>query len=147
MWRVGTLALLLALALALPAGAAARSLAPPGNSEADQYYETLPASAGPRAPDPSKREEDAVREGDLSPATAQALRGRGAPGQAMARAVAQTAPPRPARAGRVAPAAPASALRIPGRPGLGAAFPLALMGMAAAALAFAVARRRRTAVR
>lgn len=139
------LALILALAVALPASAAARAVAPPGNSEADQYFETLPGSAGPRAPDPARRARDAVRDGALGEATEGALRGRGPAGLALADAVAQTAPPRtlPGRPGG-APPPPAGAL---GRPGLGAAFPLALGLAAAAALAFALTRRRRPLAR
>jgi hypothetical protein len=147
MWRAVTFALLLALAPAAPAAAAVRVVAPPGNSEADQYYETLPASSGPHAPDSSKEEADAVRDGSLSPATARALSRHGAAGQAVATTVAKTAPARAPRPGGVARTAPASAVRIPGGAGLGAVFPLALVAAAAAALGFALARRRRNAVR
>ena len=127
--------MLLALALALPADAAVRVVAPPGNSEADQYYETLPASAGPHAPNSAKDEGDAVREGDLSPATARALRQRGAAGQAVATTVAKTAP-----AGGSSP--PAAVVRTPEGGGLGSVFPLVLVATAAGAAGFAVARRR-----
>jgi hypothetical protein len=144
MWRALTLALLLALAAAAPAAAAVRVVAPPGNSEADQYFETLPASSGPHAPDSSKEEADAVRDGNLSPATAQALGHHGAAGRAVATTVAKTAPARAPRPGGVSPA---SAVRIPGGAGLGPAFPLVLAVAAAAAVGFAVARRRRAPVR
>jgi hypothetical protein len=149
MWRVGTLALLLALALAAPAAAAVRVVAPPGNSEADQYFETLPASSGPHAPDSTKEEADAVRDGNLTTATAQALSRHGAAGRAVAATVAKTAParvPRP-RPGGASPAAPTSAVRLPGGAGLGAAFPIALVATAAAAVGFAFGRRRRAAAR
>jgi hypothetical protein len=146
MWRVATLALL-ALALSLPGAAAARSVAPPGNSEADQYFETLPASAGPQAPNPSKDEAVAVRDGNLSAGTARALQRHGATGRALGAAVAETAPARAARAGSASRAAPAPAVRLPVGAGLGAAFPLALVATAAAAIGFAVGRRRRAAVR
>lgn len=141
---------LLALALASPAaGAPARTVAPPGNSEADQYYETLPASNGPRAPDPTKKARDAVREGALSEAGEHALRQRGPRGLALATAVARTAPPgtvskdRPGL--RLRP--PALTVEPPSEPGMGAAFSLVLVVTAAAALAFAVSRRRRRPAR
>lgn len=134
--------MVLGLALPLPAASAARVVAPPGNSEADQYFETLPASTGPRAPDSSKKAGDAVRDGALSEATEHALRQRGPTGLAVATAVAKTArggggPPSPSQA-------PAAAL---GRRGLGAAFPLVLAIAAGAAIAFALARRRRGVAR
>lgn len=137
MRKATTLALLLALVLAalLPASAAARVLVPPGNAEADQYYETLPSPTGPRAPDLTKKARDAVREGALSETAEQGLRQRGPTGLALATAVAQTALPGgngPAPAGLSAPA----------EPGLGALFPLILALAAAAAAAFAFARRR-----
>ena len=139
MRKTTTLAVSLALALLLPAAAAARVVAPPGNSEADQYYETLPASTGPRAPDDTKQARDAVRDGALTEVTEKGLRQRGPAGLAVATAVAQTAPP--ARPGG------GSAVRIPEEQGLGTLFPFALALAAAAALAFLVARRRRAVVR
>jgi hypothetical protein len=140
--------LALALALPAPAGAVARTVAPPGNSEADQYFETLPAPNGPRAPDPTKKARDAVREGSLSEASEGALRHRGPRGLALATAVARTAP-----SGTVSRDRPGLRLSMvskvepPSQPGMGALFPALLAGTAAAALAFAVAHRRRTAVR
>ncbi len=138
MRKATTLALL--LALLLPAAAAARVVAPPGNSEADQYFETLPASTGPRSPDSTKKARDAVRDGALSEAAERALRKRGPAGLAVATAVAKTAPPRRPGGGRSP--SPASTVRIPGRQGLGALFPLILVAMVGGAVAFAVARRR-----
>lgn len=135
---------LLALAL-LPAtaGAAVHAVAPPGNSEADQYYETLPASNGPRAPDTTKKAHDAVRAGSLSEASERALRRRGPRGFALATAVARTAPPGTvSRAGdRLAPLSPAARVEPPSQPGMGAAFPLILAATAAGAAAFALSRR------
>jgi hypothetical protein len=137
MGKTTTLAVLLALVLAalLPASAAARVLVPPGNAEADQYYETLPSPTGPRAPDLTKKARDAVREGALSEATEQDLRQRGPVGLALATAVAQTALPR-------GNGQPPAGLSAPAEPGLGALFPLILVLAAAAAAAFTVARRR-----
>jgi hypothetical protein len=146
--KTTTLALLLASALALAfpaAAAAAQVLAPPGNAEADQYFETLPSPTGPRAPDTTKAARDAVRDGALSEATEQGLRHRGPAGLALATAVAQTAPPG-GPGGDVSPS-PASALRIPGEQGLGDLLPLVMVATAAAAAAFAVSRRRRTVAR
>jgi hypothetical protein len=130
---------LLALFLALPATAAARVVAPPGNSEADQYFETLPGSTGPRGPDATKTPEDAVRDGRLSAATDRALQQRGAAGQGVAGTVAKTAPPGGAGGSSLPPAT----VGAPEKRGLGALFPLTLVATAAAAIAFVVVRRRR----
>jgi hypothetical protein len=137
MRKTTTLALLLALVLVAPqsAAAAVHALAPPGNSEADQYYETVPSPSGPRAPDTTKKARDAVRDGALSEATEQGLRHRGPTGLALATAVAQTAlPKRPGTQGL--------AVGIPEEQGLGDLFPLILVLTGAAAVAFTVARRR-----
>ncbi|HET7484406.1 MAG TPA: hypothetical protein VFJ64_03430 [Solirubrobacterales bacterium] len=145
MGKTATLAVLLALAAPLPAASAARVIAPPGNSEADQYFETLPGPAGPRAP-VSKKD---AREGALSDGAEQALLRRGATGEALAIAVARTAPGREAGgAGSRRPAPlPASTVRVPGEKGLGALFPLILVTTAAAAIAVAASHRRRPARR
>jgi len=133
------LALLLTLALALliPAGAAARVVAPPGLPEAEQYYETLPTSTGPRTPDTTKTARDAVRAGALDAATERDLRERGPTGVAVATAVAQTAPEGGAGGGLQRPS-----LGSLGERGLSSVFPLVLVLVAAAAGAFAVVRRR-----
>jgi hypothetical protein len=142
MRKATTLALLLALALAAPhsAAAAAQVLAPPGNSEADQYYETVPSPTGPRAPDTTKKARDAVREGVLGEATEQGLRHRGPAGLALATAVAQTA--LPGGPGGHESLSPALAVSIPEEQGMGGLFPLILVLAGAAAVAFTVARRR-----
>jgi hypothetical protein len=131
--------MLLALALASPAAAKPRSpvVAPPGLPEAEQYYETLPTSTGPRAPDPTRKARDAVRDGTLSEATERSLRRRGPFGLALADAVAQSAPE-----GRSANGSQPPALGSLGERGLGVVFPLMLLLAAAAAIAFGVARRR-----
>ena len=134
MRKTTALALLLALTLPSPAGAATQVLAPPGLPEAEQYFETLPTSTGPKAPDTSKKARDAVRDGALGEATEQALRERGPTGLSLADAVAQTAPQ--GEAGR------APSLGSLGDRGLGAGFPLMLVLAAAAAAAFGAARRR-----
>lgn len=142
-----TLALSLALMLVAShsAAAAARVVAPPGNSEADQYFETLPSAAGPRAPVAKKE----AREGTLSAGAERALLQRGATGEALAVAVARTAPTGGVRGGRASHSAPlpASAVRIPGEKGLGALFPLILVATAGAAVAVAASHRRRRPVR
>jgi hypothetical protein len=146
MLRAWTIALLPALALALPAAAPAvpRAVAPPGNSEADQYFETLPATSGPRAPNTAKKARDAVRDGSLTEASEHALRRRGPRGLALATAVARTAPPGAASSDRSrrGPHIPAATVPPPSEPGLGALFPVLLIAAAAAALAFALTRRR-----
>lgn len=135
MRKTTALALLLTLALALPAGAAARVVAPPGLPEAEQYYETIPTSTGPRAPDTTKKAHDAVLAGVLSQASEHELRRRGANGLSLATAVAQTAEEPGAR-----PQPPA--LASLGERGLGGAFSFLLALTAVAAAAFAVSRRR-----
>jgi hypothetical protein len=143
-----TLTLLLALVAPVHAGAANRTVAPPGASEADQYFQTLPASTGPRAPNSTKKARDAVRDGALTDATEGALRQRGPRGLAVATAVAKTAPARGPVGGGSRARAPAVPVGAIGEPGLGALFPLVLLATAAAALAFALGRRRsRTVVR
>ena len=145
MGKIATLTVLLALALPLPAAAVARVVAPPGNSEADQYYETLPSPSGPRAPVSKKDAPD----GALGEATEGALRQRGPTGLALATAVARTAPAGAAgsdRSPRAAPL-PESAVRMPDERGLGVLFPLILVAAAAWAAAFAVAARRRSGAR
>lgn len=137
MRKTTTLALLLALVLAAPQAAAARVIAPPGNAEADQYYETVPGPTGPRAPDTTKKARDAVRDGALSEAAERGLRQRGPVGLALATAVAQTAVPEVH--GSVSPAL---ALSVPEEQGLGDLFPLILVLAGAAAVAFTLARRR-----
>lgn len=142
MRKMTTLVLLLALVLAAPQSAAAtvRVIAPPGNSEADQYYETVPSPTGPRAPDATKKARDAVRDGALSEATEQGLRHRGPVGLALATAVAQTA--LPGGPGGHGSLSPALALSVPGEQGMGDLFLLILVLAAAAAVAFTLARRR-----
>lgn len=137
MRKTTTLALLLALLLAAPQAAAARVVAPPGNSEADQYYETVPSPTGPRAPDTTKKARDAVRDGALRETMEQGLRHRGPVGLALVTAVAQTAVPKGHGS-----ASPASALSVPEEQGLGDLFPLILVLAGAAAAAFTLARRR-----
>jgi len=142
MAKIATLTLAIALAMPAPAGAAVHAIVPPGNSEADQYSQTIPGSTGPRVPDPTKDPGDAVRAGALSEAAERVLRRRGANGDALATAVAQTT-----ERGAGKAAAPAAPGRPAGDPGLGGGFQLLLLAIAAAALAYAIARRRGLATR
>lgn len=136
-----TLALVLGGLLALGTSvAAARVVAPPGNSEADQYFQTVPGSAGPRSPDSSRTPDDAVREGTLPAASAAALEARGPSGEALADAVGATGP---SGVADISGSSGEGAAAPGGGEGLGVLFPLALLGAAAGAIAFAVARRRR----
>jgi hypothetical protein len=145
MRKITTLALLLVLAVPAPAWAAGRVIAPPGNSEADQYFETLPGPTGPRAPTSTQE----AKEGALSEATERALLRRGANGNSLAIAVARTAPSRTTGSGRSPHSVPlpASAVRVPGEKGLGNLFPLILLATAAAGIAFTASHRRRSARR
>jgi hypothetical protein len=139
MRKITALGLLLTLALTLtfPALAAARLVAPPGLPEAEQYYETVPTSTGPREPDLTKKAQEAVRDGAISEATRQALDRRGPGGEALGDAIAQTAPEGTA-GGSQSPA-----LGSLGEQGLGPGFLLLIVAMAGTAVAFAASRRRR----
>lgn len=140
MRKITALGLLLTLAFTLtfPALAAARLVAPPGLPEAEQYYETVPTSTGPREPDLTKKAHEAVRDGVISEATRQALDRRGPGGEALGDAIAQTAPEGAAGAGSQSPA-----LGSLGEQDLGPGFLFLIVAMAGAAVAFAASRRRR----
>ena len=142
MAKIATPMLAIALAMPAPAGAAVHAIVPPGNSEADQYSQTIPGSTGPRVPDPTRDPGDAVRAGALSEGAEGALRRRGTNGAALATAVAQTT-----ERGAGRPAAPGAPGRPAGDAGLGTGFQLLLLAIAAVALAYAVARRRGLATR
>jgi hypothetical protein len=150
--KATTVLLLLAFALPLPAAAAAVQ-APPGNSEADQYFETLPSPAGAHSPDPSKNAGDAVEEGKLTPAGAQGLQDEGRVGRAIADVVAQTAPPGAAgkqgtaRRGSENLRGPTAGVNfeVPGDGGMGPLFWLVAAVTGVAAIAFVIDRRKRSA--
>jgi hypothetical protein len=146
MGKAATLVVLLALVAPLPAAAAGRVVAPPGNSEADQYFQTLPSATGPRAPDTAKKARDAVRDGVLTEAQERALRQEGPRGLALLTGVARTAPAGRGVGGSGGSGAVSGAQVLDER-GLGAAFPLVLALTAAGALAFALSRRRRNVAR
>jgi hypothetical protein len=87
------LALLSALALALPAAAAAQTQnAPPGNSGVDEYLETVPSAGGNRPP---HRGEHKPSGSTLSPAARKALESQGKDGQRVAAIVEATDPTSP----------------------------------------------------
>ena len=143
MRKITTLAVVLAAVAAISSSADARTVAPPGNSEADQYYQTLPGSTGPRAPATKRTAEDAVRDGQLSASSEAALRRRGPEGEALVTAVARTAPVG-GEGGRSGSPGP-GVVPPPDERGLGAVFAPLLAIVAAASIAFFVLRRRRTA--
>ncbi len=90
MGRILTLlsACLLAAVLALPGAALAQGISvPPGNSEADQYFETVPDGKGNKSLDNSKDPADV-----LTPKQLAALEALGADGIAAAQLAAGTAP-------------------------------------------------------
>lgn len=138
MRKITALGLLLTLAFTLtfPALAAARLVAPPGLPEAEQYYETVPTSTGPREPDLTKKAHEAVRDGVIGEATRRALDRRGAGGEALGDAIAQTAPE--GTAGSRSPA-----LGSLGEQGLGPGFLFLIVAMGVTAIAFAASRRHR----
>lgn len=140
--RAKPIALVLLLALALPPTArAAAVVAPPGNSEADQYFETVPGAGGDRSADPARTPRDAVGDGVLTPEGLRALRARGEAGRAAARLAAETAAPRRPGSGLANRTPAAGPGDVGSAEGLGDAFPPILVGIAGAALAYAVRRR------
>jgi hypothetical protein len=150
MRKITTVTLLIAfLAISAPAMGATVAT-PPGNSEADQYFESLPTTQGPRSPDTGRTPQDAVAEGALPGATARALESRGKDGQTVASIVAQTAPTPgggEADAGGNDPGTANAAFELPDEEGMGILFPLILVATGAAALVFALDRRRRSPAR
>jgi hypothetical protein len=148
MRKATTAALLLLLALPLQAVAASVA-APPGNSQADQYFETLPTPDGARSLDHDKTAADAVQEGTLPPEAARALQQEGPDGRAVADIVAQTGSAGAGRQDGPKGKAPLAQVGFsaPDEQGMGILFPLILAATAAAALAFAIDRHRRSSTR
>lgn len=83
-----TIAVLACALLVIPAGALAQSTAPPGNSEVDEYTETLPGAGGDNTIDRSNDGDPGV----LSPAAEAELNQLGADGRAAADLAKATAP-------------------------------------------------------
>lgn len=119
-------ALVLVLGLALlPAQAQGQGVVvPPGNSEATQYFESVPNVKGNSSPDTQR----ALTEGVLTPAQIEALQKKGPDGAAAAQSAVATGPPTPGGE--------------PDKEGLGTFFPLILIASAIAALALALRRWR-----
>ena len=143
-------ALLIALALAvlLPASAVAQSInVPPGQSEADQYFEVVPDGTGNKSLDNSAEPADV-----LTPAQIAELEGLGEEGIAAAETAAASAPGKPgggkggqgdvSGAGSGSAAAGLAGAVAPSRDGLGGMLWLVLVGTAAAVGGYAIARRR-----
>jgi hypothetical protein len=77
---------------AMPAGAAAEYLIPPGNSAATQYTEAVPTAGGPKATNPSKPGAKKSPKRVLGAHNAAKLQARGPEGRAAAEVAAETAP-------------------------------------------------------
>lgn len=77
-------------ALALPAGAAAVTCAPPGNSGVNQYFEVVPGSSCNHAPGGPGSGSSGGGHGTLPSSTSQALSKQGAVGQAVKALVASS---------------------------------------------------------
>jgi hypothetical protein len=90
LWTIFALAVWASLALVFPAGAAAVTCAPPGNSGVDQYFETIPGASCNAAPPGSGG--GGAGAGHLPPAQSHQLAAQGAAGRAVERLVSSTAP-------------------------------------------------------
>jgi hypothetical protein len=91
--KTGLSLLLTAIALfAIPAGAHAEYLIPPGNSAATQYTEAVPTAGGPKATNPSHRGKSQSPSKVLGGQNAKKLNQQGPEGQAVAEVAAETAP-------------------------------------------------------
>lgn len=155
------------LALAAPAAPAlarcTTTNAPPGNSAIDQYLESVPSTCGNQ---PTGAVQGRPR--PLRGAATRALRSQGTDGQRLAQIVAATAPPKArkaaergqaAGAGLASPPAAGGSGDVKGRSplgsvahavltgsgggsGMGAAFPVLLIALAAGTLVLGLRRRR-----
>jgi hypothetical protein len=154
------LATLAVLALAGPSPALAQSTqtnAPPGNSAIDEYLESVP-SAGGNTPTAAIVHD---RSQTLGGRAGRSLRASGADGRRLAQIVAATAPRKAIEAGNggttAAPSADTAKGRSPlgsvadavlkgsgGGSGMGAVFPILLIGLAAATVVLGLRRRRAT---
>jgi hypothetical protein len=145
--RTCALAAALTLVVALPA--AAETIAPPGNSGVDQYFEVVPSAKGNSKPDGKRKALPQKVRSDLAD--------HGETGRQLQRVVETTAPARPKRERKPKPSAPAppprgdsplsSAVKAFGDSsdgGMGLALPLLLI-VSTAVLAAVALRRRRSA--
>ncbi len=158
------LVVVIGVLLGLAGTAQAASIAPPGNSAVDQYFESVPSAAGNQPPTGGAA---AGHPGTISAGTRSALASSGADGRAAAAlaaagapaltAPAATAPAAAAKtAGGAAPspsivAAPTPTGQLPrttaavASSGISPVLPIVLGAALLAAIAFAVVRRRRGA--
>ncbi len=135
-----------ALALILPASTAAQSInVPPGNSEADQYFETVPDGEGNKSLDSTKEPSDV-----LTPRQIAELEALGEDGAAAAQIAAATAPDGVGKAGGGAATGGtpdedgvSSASVATSREGLGGLLWVFLIAVAVVAGIYVVVRRRR----
>jgi hypothetical protein len=144
---VPALLIAVALVLLLPAPASAQSInVPPGQSEADQYFEVVPEGTGNKSLDNSAEPGEV-----LTPSQIAELEGLGEDGSAAAQTAAATAPGDSGGggkggdgSGRGAGSAEISAAGgvAPSRDGLGGMLWLVMAGTAAAVGGYAIARRR-----
>jgi hypothetical protein len=138
--------LVLGVAVLIPATAGARNkvIAPPGNSGLDQYVETIPDASGNRIPSHGRP----PSLGNLG----RELQSQGSAGQATARVLATTAPPRAIRRLRAWKPRAETPVASPGvraaeasgtsYGGLSVSVPIVMGASLLGAIAFAVARRR-----
>ena len=137
-----------ALALILPGSAAAQSInVPPGQSEADQYFEVVPDGTGNKSLDNSAEPADV-----LTPNQIAELEGLGEDGAAAAQIAAATAPTDSSGGqggqgdasggGSGSAEAGVAGAVAPSRDGLGGMLWLVMAGTAAAVGGYALARRR-----
>ena len=157
-----------AVLLALPGQALALSIAPPGKSGADQYFETIPTSSGNAAPPgtvpgssgPGSHALTQLGHGAAGAAALARLGTEGSAAAALAAATAPTPVPRalvprtrsggstrraPAPGGGSAPSGLTQALTGSDSGGLGLVLPLLLATSLIAAIAVVAARLRRRA--
>jgi hypothetical protein len=146
-WVVLLLFFVMALSIA-PVAANAQSKPPPGNSELDQYTETLPGPKSDQTIDPSRGQHAGPDDfSALGPAVAVRLQQLGSAGTAAAELAEATAPRGATPGGREGAGEPSgtegvvNALGGSGG-GLGIALPLIILGIAAAGVAFALLRGR-----
>jgi hypothetical protein len=150
LWRAGLILLCAAAAVLTAPGSAVALKAPPGNSEVDQYAETLPGPGGNQTINPSG---GGGGGSTLPPATERQLDRLGPDGRAAAQLARSTAPDR----GRIAShgssdpggthsssafGAVSDAISGSDGGGLGVLLPLILVGVGATGIGYALARHR-----
>lgn len=123
MRRAPLLIAAIAVVLALPAQALGLVLTPPGKSGADQYFETVPTSAGNAAPPqggaPTKSDTRTLSQLGHARAGAARLSRLGKDGQAAAALAAETAPASPAGVSTGHGVTPKGSAGVPGQVKIG----------------------------